>query len=486
MSAVRIGYHSQGRPHGLSGLSGDPVRGDADDGARFADALGVAGLAQESATGRSFGAPGNDLDGAAPQRKPVVAHGKAVDAAAALVAAGLAGSSVPDISGAAGEPAVATGSKTPGDPPSTLATDDAAGAGTSAPRSDSNDARLRADPSVAAAVLLPLKTAAAPGQPARSNDAAGASIPVGPSAVRVGSTGDTASVLGVEQAAVDPPAAFVSAGRAAPRTASPGEPAPAPTQTPPADDFRAGLNPAESDAAIVTAMSERPPLVGPAAAHSPVARHEPQPGSLALLSGSLSGATSAGATSDGAGDAGRGASDRDVERGRFAPVDAASATGGGTAAASLGGISQAPALVTAPTAAPGAAAPSAIHDQVAGALVRLAADGSREMVVRLHPAELGDLTVRVAVNGRDVTAWFASPQLQVQNAISEAIGQLHAGLGNAGYNLSGAWVGADASGARQESARPGQPRTSPLGASRFSPSGAPGSRQLSSGMSIYV
>ena len=71
--------------------------------------------------------------------------------------------------------------------------------------------------------------------------------------------------------------------------------------------------------------------------------------------------------------------------------------------------------------------------------------------MRLHPPELGDLTVRVAVSGRDVSAWFTSPQPQVQSAISAAIGQLQTNLGNAGYNLNGAWVGGDASNARQQS-----------------------------------
>ena len=76
-----------------------------------------------------------------------------------------------------------------------------------------------------------------------------------------------------------------------------------------------------------------------------------------------------------------------------------------------------------------------VAGQVSGHLLRLVSSGSREMVMRLHPPELGDLTVRIAVSGRDVSAWFESAQAQVQAAVSGGIAQLHADLGNAGYNL---------------------------------------------------
>ena len=163
--------------------------------------------------------------------------------------------------------------------------------------------------------------------------------------------------------------------------------------------------------------------------------------------------------------------------------------GDAVAVAGFGATVQTAAPATASAAPPSAVAdPSAtstIADQVAGQLMRLVSSGSREMVMRLHPPELGDLTVRVAVNGRDVTAWFGSPQPQVQTAISEGIGQLQTGLGNAGYNSNGAWVGADASEARQQARhhcrRRHCPRPRGLGLSdgrRFA--------AFASGMSIYV
>jgi flagellar hook-length control protein FliK len=114
-------------------------------------------------------------------------------------------------------------------------------------------------------------------------------------------------------------------------------------------------------------------------------------------------------------------------------------------------------------------------------------NGGREVVLQLHPPELGELTVRVLVSGRDVSAWFGSQQIPVQQAINQAIGQLHADLGNAGYNLSGAWVGADASGSRQSDGRSFAPPlrgTAARSSSQGSP--APPTPSAASGVSIYV
>jgi hypothetical protein len=97
--------------------------------------------------------------------------------------------------------------------------------------------------------------------------------------------------------------------------------------------------------------------------------------------------------------------------------------------------------------------------------------------------------VRVAVSGRDVSAWFASPQPQVQSAISAAMGQLQTDLGNAGYNLSGAWVGADASSAQQQGSRllappPTLPSVDPSPA--VLPAATTASGPVASGLNIYV
>jgi hypothetical protein len=77
------------------------------------------------------------------------------------------------------------------------------------------------------------------------------------------------------------------------------------------------------------------------------------------------------------------------------------------------------------------ASPVRLIDQLLQHVITSADTGGREVVLKLNPPELGDLTVRVLVNGREVSAWFASPQVEVQQAITQALGQLHTGLGNA-------------------------------------------------------
>jgi flagellar hook-length control protein FliK len=178
------------------------------------------------------------------------------------------------------------------------------------------------------------------------------------------------------------------------------------------------------------------------------------------------------------------------ERGRSAPTTAV--TGAGDIAASAGSGANGPVATPASTSstepAPTVdASPSGtISDQIAGHLVRMVSSGTRDMVMRLHPPELGDVTVRVAISGRDVSAWFAAPQPQVQSAINAALGQLQTSLDNAGYNLNGAWVGADTSDARQQQPSP-MPLQAPSSTSAVVRStAAPSSPSTASGLNIYV
>lgn len=66
--------------------------------------------------------------------------------------------------------------------------------------------------------------------------------------------------------------------------------------------------------------------------------------------------------------------------------------------------------------------------------------------------------MRLVVSGRDVSAWFDSPQPQVQQAIGQGIGELRADLAAAGYDLSGAWVGGQAWTPRERTGSPLAPR----------------------------
>lgn len=156
----------------------------------------------------------------------------------------------------------------------------------------------------------------------------------------------------------------------------------------------------------------------------------------------------------------------------------------------IGFAAEGPGLPVAVSASPSASAPSptGLADQLSYQVVRAAENGGREVVLQLHPPELGDLTVRVQVVGREVSAWFGSPQAEVQQAISQAIGQLHSDLGNAGYTLNSAWVGADAWSQRdrdRSSATPQPPRGMASRPKVEQASSAP-SVSAASGVSIYV
>ncbi len=182
----------------------------------------------------------------------------------------------------------------------------------------------------------------------------------------------------------------------------------------------------------------------------------------------------------------------DRARDRYATVVATSASAGVAAAASpADGVAGTTPLTASPSATVDPAANPAgggsISDQISGRLVQLVSSGSRDMVMRLHPPDLGALTVQVTVSGRDVSAWFASPHPEVQNAISAGMGQLQTDLGNAGYNLNGAWVGADASGAQRQAANPlAPPPSRASSAAVFAAAPATAARPSTSGLNIYV
>ncbi|HTZ37271.1 MAG TPA: flagellar hook-length control protein FliK, partial [Stellaceae bacterium] len=295
-----------------------------------------------------------------------------------------------------------------------------------------------------------------------------------------------APIASAPGAAFGADAAPISASNAAPAAQpaiqfAPAAPAPVtlPLPATPADPDDAGLDPEAVDptGVSVAAGSALPATSGHNAQHR-----------LLATPAVLASALPAAAVQPGLGGGGFGGDTSAGLRDRFAPAAAGSGTGDAVAAATPGGDGRAAldAPGTAPTSAGDGPTAAAIPDQVAGHLVRLVSSGSREMVMHLRPPELGDLTVRVAVSGRDVSAWFASPQPQVQSAISAALGQLQTSLGDAGYNLSGAWVGADASGAQQQGANPTSvPRAAVAAAARM-PAAPAAPRPSVSGLNIYV
>jgi flagellar hook-length control protein FliK len=127
--------------------------------------------------------------------------------------------------------------------------------------------------------------------------------------------------------------------------------------------------------------------------------------------------------------------------------DSQSGAGLAAALATVGaGAAPSPSIPPAGVAAPASADAGAagLAPQVAARLVGALGAGRLDVVLRLHPPELGDLNVRLEVSGRAVTAWFDSPLPQVQQALSQNMGQLHAGFASAGYALNSAWIGGDA------------------------------------------
>jgi hypothetical protein len=230
------------------------------------------------------------------------------------------------------------------------------------------------------------------------------------------------------------------------------------------------------DAANAGPSLQRAPSISTASAPSAVPT---------LLTQSLPGA----GRGQSAADDGETASDGSDRR-HLRPMGGASGSSATTGAAPLSGASSS-SPATGPAASPDSptdpTGTGSMADQVAGHVVRMLSSGSRETVMRLHPPELGEVTVRVVVSGRDVSAWFGSPQQQVQSAISGAIVHLQTSLGSAGYNLNGAWVGADTSGSRQQGQSTSAPPPAALAAG-ISPSlpGVAGLQPPASGVNIYV
>jgi flagellar hook-length control protein FliK len=130
--------------------------------------------------------------------------------------------------------------------------------------------------------------------------------------------------------------------------------------------------------------------------------------------------------------------------------------------------------------------PDQLFRHVAGSID----NAGNEVVLHLQPPELGDLTVRVVVIGREVSAWFGTPQVDVQQVISQALDQLHTELGNAGYTLGSTWVGADASDAGERGSRTPAPTSRQKGIAganlSTSPESAAPIRSSNSGVSVYV
>ncbi len=497
MSSLRISHQNRGIA--APGAGGDTGRSEsADAGASFAIALGAAArIAPKDTVALPEGKPSDDGGSSPGPRKRIEGQEQSNDAAS--IAASVAGAVVAAITG--GDISGINTASTTSPVASGGALIASLAAGGVPPGLVQNIASKAADvgsPGIAAVVAPAAAVAGATiSGPVTASFPTVASLPtrpIAPAPVAELSLGAMPSGAGTSS-----PQASLGGGDTAEgvMAAADGR-APhfvAPTQTPaPSVVPAAAAATGTPSAAMVAVAADTSGLAAPLAFALPI---DPGPAATAGEVANIAATVSPGlplpitgqlASPDGGGASGFALRDRFVPSASTADagsVVAASAS----AAASNASAPTASSAAVAPGLTPDASSANTIAYQVAGQLARMVSNGSGEMVMRLHPPELGDLTVRVAVSGRDVAAWFASPQPQVQTAISAAIGQLQTNLGNAGYNLSGAWVGADASSARQQqnSSLPTAPALrAPLTAVTALPVATATVRSSSSGLNVYV
>lgn len=108
-----------------------------------------------------------------------------------------------------------------------------------------------------------------------------------------------------------------------------------------------------------------------------------------------------------------------------------------------------PTGTTAILSSPGTGVSESFADALANHVMSMVSTGGHEVTLQVQPPQLGEITIRIAVQGRDVSTWFGAAQPQAQVAVGQALDQLRSDLAGAGLNLAGAWVGADTSNMRQ-------------------------------------
>ncbi|HTV88262.1 MAG TPA: flagellar hook-length control protein FliK [Stellaceae bacterium] len=153
---------------------------------------------------------------------------------------------------------------------------------------------------------------------------------------------------------------------------------------------------------------------------------------------------------------------------------------------SLPGAAAAAAGAATPAASAGPADAADLAAQVVSRMAGALAPGNVDIVMHLHPPELGELNVRVQVSGHEVSAWFDSPLAQVQLALSQGMGQLRAGLADVGYSLNNAWIGGDAWTPRGGTASPTRRALVAAGSPAVTTEPAALSPAAGAGVSLYV
>ncbi|HUP08685.1 MAG TPA: flagellar hook-length control protein FliK [Caldimonas sp.] len=137
-------------------------------------------------------------------------------------------------------------------------------------------------------------------------------------------------------------------------------------------------------------------------------------------------------------------------------TDGATATGGAMppAAPSFTGPPAAPAAVDASVATP-VAAPDFAHAFAVQVSV-LATEGVQRAELHLNPAELGPVSVHIALDGAQARVDFGADAAATRHAIEAGLPELASALRDAGFTLAGGGVASHAGGqAREDGARDG-------------------------------
>ena len=142
---------------------------------------------------------------------------------------------------------------------------------------------------------------------------------------------------------------------------------------------------------------------------------------------------------------------------RAAPADAASAAGPAAFAIPSAPTTGAPppvvdASVATPVSAPDFAQAFAVQVSV------LAADGVQRAELHLNPAELGPVSVHIALDGQQARVDFGADAAATRHAIEAGLPELASALRDAGFTLTGGGVASHAGGqGRDDGARDGTP-----------------------------
>lgn len=365
---------------------------------------------------------------------------------AAAIQAALAGAVAPTPAQAPGATPVDAGAPVDGDPaaaPVTAAPGAVPAAAVAVPATAV--APAVSAPGTADPLTLTAALAAAPAAPAAAVTAPAAPSAAGPAATPAGPppAATPAAAVPVAPAAADPAALAAASApdSVAAVTGDVGVPKGAATLT---------LTMAHAPAAPASGAATAAPAGGDAGV------------AAAATTGAPASAATAGASGGGSSASGNGAGG-DAPAAQAAPVADTGADAAPPAGAT-GATAVAPARTEAMPAAsaPGAAMHAALAKDISERVHVAVREGGREIILNLHPQELGRLTVRVVMNDGLLQAHIVADRPESAKMLEQAMSHLSDALSDQGYTLQGMDVSYNGE-ARQRSAMAMDGRRGPRG-----------------------